>query len=57
MMVVTGYTTSATDGKNYVFVNDPWTPNIGTTRTILYDVYDELAGNHTHWDDFYDIKR
>jgi hypothetical protein len=55
MMVATGYTTSA-DGRNWVFVSDPWAPNIGRTRTILYDVYDELPGSHTHWDDSYDVR-
>jgi hypothetical protein len=55
MMVATGYTTTP-DGKNYVHINDPWEPNIGTTRTILYDVYDQLPGDHTHWDDFYDVR-
>ncbi|MDA9415287.1 hypothetical protein XI07_16055 [Bradyrhizobium sp. CCBAU 11445] len=55
MMVATGYTTTP-DGKNYVHVNDPWEPNIGATRTILYEVYDQLPGDHTHWDDFYDIR-
>jgi len=57
MMVATGYLTSSVDGRNYVSINDPWEPNIGATRTILYDVYDELPGNHTHWDDFYDVKK
>jgi hypothetical protein len=55
MMVVTGYTTTP-DGKNYVHINDPWEPNVGATRTILYDVYDQLPGDHTHWDDFYDVR-
>jgi Papain-like cysteine protease AvrRpt2 len=56
MMVATGYTTDAS-GRRYIYINDPWEPNVGATRTILYDVYDELPGQHTHWDDYYDIKR
>lgn len=54
MMVATGYTTTP-DGRRYVFINDPWEPNIGSTRTILYEVYDQLSGDHMHWDDFYDV--
>jgi hypothetical protein len=55
MMVATGYFTDV-DGKRYVFVNNPWETNIGDTQTIQYEVYVALPGDHTHWDDFYDIK-
>jgi hypothetical protein len=55
MMVATGYTTD-TAGKQYVFVNNPWPPNVGATQAILYSVYVTLPGDHTHWDDYYDVK-
>ena len=55
MMVATGYT-RALNGEQYVFVNNPWPPNVGATQTILYDVYVEQPGDHTHWNDYYDVK-
>jgi Papain-like cysteine protease AvrRpt2 len=55
MMVAIGYKVTS-DGKRYVLINDPWPPSKGSTQYILYDAYVELAGDHTHWDDFYDVK-
>ncbi len=54
MMVVNGYRTVA--GVNYVEVSDPWPPNVGDHKFITYDFYVESAGDHTHWDDFYEIR-
>jgi len=54
MMVVRGYVTL--EGTNYVYVNDPWAPNVGTLRIQTYDSYVSGAG-YTHWDDFYDITK
>lgn len=56
MMVATGYTTNS-GGNQYVFVNNPWAPGVGSTQTILYDVYVALPGDHTHWNDYYDVKK
>jgi hypothetical protein len=55
MMVAVGYKTTS-DGKRYMLVDNPWPPNKGKTEYILYEAYVELAGDHKHWDDFYDIK-
>jgi hypothetical protein len=53
MMVVRGYSVSRR-GARYVYVNDPWEPNIGNQRLISYDDY--VSGtDHNHWDDFYDF--
>jgi hypothetical protein len=55
MMVATGYATNAA-GETFVFVNNPWPPDAGNTQTITYDTYVELSGDHTHWNDYYDIE-
>ena len=56
MMVVRGYTTS--QGVKTLFINNPWPPlpeGAGEQQIISYDEY--IAGtDHTHWDDFYNIK-
>lgn len=54
MMVVIGYKT--VDGVNYVEVNDPWAPNVGSHYFITYDYYVSSPNHHTHWDDFYAIQ-
>lgn len=53
MMVVKGYTTVA--GTDYVNILDPWAPCSGDDRIIAYDFYDEDPGDHTHWNDYYDV--
>jgi Papain-like cysteine protease AvrRpt2 len=55
MMVAIGYQTVG--NVNYVEINDPWAPNVGDHRFITYDFYVASAGDHTHWDDFYDVAR
>jgi hypothetical protein len=55
MMVVIGYKT--VNNVDYVEINDPWAPNVGDHRFITYDFYVASAGDHTHWDDFYQIQR
>jgi|GEM_PF-657894 len=53
MMIVIGYAIIG-DAK-YVVIHDPWPPNVGATKTILYD--DFVSGpKYTHWDDFYNIR-
>jgi hypothetical protein len=54
MMVVRGYKTES--GTNYVYVNDPWAPNIGTVSYKTYTAYVSGSG-YTHWDDFYNINK
>ena len=54
MMVVRGYV--SLNGTNYVYVNDPWAPNVGEQRIQTYDSY-VTGTNYTHWDDFYDITK
>lgn len=54
MMVVRGYV--SLNGTNYVYVNDPWAPNVGEQRIQTYDSY-VTGTTYTHWDDFYDITK
>ena len=54
-MVAIGYVTI--DGTNYVTVNDPWPPNQGNQWVNTYDWYVASAGDHTHWNDYYDIRK
>ncbi|HEV8139861.1 MAG TPA: papain-like cysteine protease family protein [Pyrinomonadaceae bacterium] len=54
MMVVRGYVTL--DGVNYVYVNDPWAPNVGENRIQTYDSYVSGSG-YTHWDDYYNVTK
>jgi hypothetical protein len=55
MMVVRGYMIQ--DGVRKLYVNNPWPPipGAGEEQIITYEEY--VAGSdHTHWDDFYNIK-
>jgi len=54
MMVINGYVT--VEGKNYVSVLDPIPVCRGDARIIPYEFYDSSPGDHTHWDDYYDIQ-
>jgi Papain-like cysteine protease AvrRpt2 len=54
MMVVNGYVT--VEGTNYVAILDPWAPCQGDTRIITYDFYNTSPGDHTHWDDYYNVR-
>ena len=52
MMVAIGY--KSVGGVRYVEINDPWPPNVGSHRFIIYSAY--VSGSYyTHWDDYYDI--
>jgi hypothetical protein len=54
MMVVTGY--KVVGGQNWVTINDPWAPNDGDERDILYTDY--VSGStYTHWRDYYDVSK
>jgi len=54
MMVITGY--AVIDGQNWVFINDPWAPNVGGQYSITYDDY-VSGSDHTHWNDYYNITK
>jgi hypothetical protein len=54
MMVITGY--AVIGGEQYLFINDPWAPNVGNQTSITYANY-VSGSDHTHWDDFYDITK
>ncbi len=54
MMVARGY--ASIDNTNYVYINDPWEPNVGNQRIIAYSAY-VSGSDHTHWDDFYNIAK
>lgn len=54
MMVATGY--KVVGGQNWVTINDPWSPNEGDQRDILYADY--VSGStYTHWRDYYDVTK
>jgi hypothetical protein len=55
MMVIRGYT--ILDGVSTLYINNPWppVPGAGEEQIISYEEY--IAGSdHTHWDDFYNIR-
>ena len=52
MMVARGIKKSA----QMVYINDPWSPNVGDTRWISYSDY-VSGSNHVHWRDYYDISK
>jgi hypothetical protein len=54
MMVAIGYKT--VDNVDFVEINDPWLPNVGDHRFITYDFYVQDPDDHSHWDDYYDIR-
>ena len=54
MMVVTGYV--VIDDVNWVYVNDPWPPNVGDRYTKSYDDY-VSGSDHTHWNDYYNVTK
>lgn len=57
MMTAIGYKSLSLLGMtlNFVEVNDPWPPNVGTHKWISYSSY--VSGDdHTHWDDYYQVR-
>ena len=54
MMVAYGY--SIVNGVKFVSIRDPLPVNKGESKLITYASY-VSAGDHTHWDDFYDISQ
>jgi len=54
MMVAIGYQSS--NLGNRVLVNNPWPPTAGNQSWMLYSYYVAATGDHTHWDDFYQIR-
>ena len=55
MMVARGV--RVVGGVQYVAIRDPLPPCTGTSNLITYAEYVQRAGSHTHWDDYYNIKR
>jgi hypothetical protein len=55
VVVIKGYITVA--GTNYVVLNDPWAPCVGTERLLTYDDYADPAGSSTHWNTWYNIAK
>ena len=58
MMVLTGY--AVIGGTEYVTINNPWpwsTTGGGVQSVLLYSDYVSDPGDHTHWDDFYNITK
>jgi len=53
VVVVKGYVTVA--GTDYVVLNDPWAPCIGSERLITYNQYADPTGTATHWTTWYNI--
>lgn len=54
MMIVYGY--QIRDGVKSVVIFDPLPPGDGQTRTITYDEYVEVPGDHTHSIDYVDVR-
>lgn len=44
-------------GVQWVHINDPWAPCQGNTRWITYAEWVARAGDHTHWRDYYNLKK
>jgi hypothetical protein len=55
VLVIKGYITVA--GTDYVVLNDPWAPCVGSERLITYNEYVDPAGTSTHWSTFYNIDK
>ncbi|HSH65490.1 MAG TPA: hypothetical protein VLB84_06760, partial [Bacteroidia bacterium] len=55
VLVIKGYITVA--GTNYLVLNDPWSPCVGSERLITYEEYADPVGTATHWTTFYNIKK
>lgn len=55
VLVIKGYITVA--GTDYVVLNDPWGPCVGSERLITYNEYLDPAGTSTHWSTFYNIAK
>lgn len=55
VLVIKGYVTVA--GIDYVVLNDPWAPCVGSERLITYNEYVDPAGTATHWSTFYNIEK
>lgn len=55
VVVVRGYLTI--DGTDYVVLNDPWAPCVGSERLITYDDYVNPSGTATHWRTWYNTTK
>lgn len=55
VMVVIGATVR--EGVQWVTINDPWSPNQGDQTDITYATWVAVPGNHTHQQDYWNIKR
>jgi hypothetical protein len=55
VLVIKGYIT--VNGTNYLVLNDPWSPCVGSERTITYEEYADPTGSVTHWDTYYDLTK
>ncbi len=53
VVVVKGYVTVG--GTDYVVLNDPWSPCMGTERLLTYADYADPPGTSTHWNTWYNI--
>lgn len=51
VVIVKGYVNIA--GTDYVVLNDPWSPCVGSERVITYDEYTDPSGSPTHWKTWY----
>jgi hypothetical protein len=55
VVVIKGYVTVG--GTNYVVLNDPWAPLVGSERRITYNEYADPAGSSTHWNTWFNIAK
>ncbi len=54
MMVITGY--AVVNNVEMVFVNNPWSPNVGAQYATTYADY-VSGSDHTYWNDYYNITK
>lgn len=45
------------NGTNYVVLNDPWEPCVGSERVITYEEYVDPAGTKTRWNTWYQTSK
>lgn len=55
VVVIKGYITVA--GTNYVILNDPWAPCVGSERLLEYSSYADPPGASTHWRTWFNIAK
>lgn len=53
VVIIKGYV--SVGETNYIVLNDPWAPCVGSERLISFEEYADPAGTATHWRTWYNI--